>query len=207
MFDILCTIVCVFGLIKCTLRFIGYAKLGIKPNAKEAKTLVNPEQKVQRDKYRAGMLIIWLIFIWLNILGYIFIEIPEEFYLGMVCFLAILDMIFYKKYCLLNKIVNKVFHTKIYCCYMCPIRGWDLLMMFSPTLFIVKTAPVYLKVLIILLNVLSALGMYCWEQVKNYIAYNAPMHGECKHECGPEYFVKRKCNRIHVTVLPTVEEV
>ncbi len=209
---------CVVALIKQTRRMQGYGKVlhrrerQTRAQARAQYFAGSPSQR-KYLLYVRTVLCCWLGFLMVCFaVNHIFAP-PPLLFLGGVFLLYALDIIFYSAFCFLNFLANQLFATNIRCCYLCPVRGWDLLMLNLPLLFLWQKTTVFIQVLLFCVFFLSLLGFLLWEYGKFFILPSAKASAEginslrktgkmegtpcahCKRSCGEEYNGRRSCMR------------
>ncbi len=211
---------CVLAVIKWVRRIHGYGGIlqkrrhQTRKDAKEHYFSSEPNAK-SYFLYVRFILCIWLVFLCACMLvSRLFAPSPLLFLAG-VFFLYALDMVFYSAFCFLNYLANRIYKTEIRCCYLCPVRGWDLLMLHLPLLFVWPAVSMFLKPVLLCVLVLSVLGFLFWEYGKFFVLPlpnggtelsaqklqsgqgNTPCKN-CKRSCGEEYNGRRSCMRRYV---------
>lgn len=185
--DFFTTFICIISIYKSVIRIKNYRTININKESNYNKNIYK--------KYRIRIGMFWFGFLVICFFAKKILKISSYYFLAGVFFLFSLDIFFYTSFCLLNKIANFRTNSKLKCCYTCPVRGWDLLMLILPTVFISLEVNVTNKILIIIACFLSLICLIYWEMIKKYLVSDYANHKKCKNTCGEEYFGKRKCNR------------
>ncbi len=208
---------CVVSILKLFRRIHSYTVLIKKRRVqtrKQARLQYFASAPSQRSYilYVRFIMCVWLIFIIVCLLLNRLFAPPAFLFLGGVFLLYGLDIVFYSAFCFLNFFANRLFNTQIRCCYLCPVRGWDLLMINLPLLFIWPSCLPILKPLLLFVFILSIIGFLMWEYGKFFILpvsqplpttaiqqatqnkNNTPCK-HCKRRCGEEYNGRRSCMR------------
>lgn len=196
-------IACVISVFKGIYRRMEYQSL----------TAVNPTDTIipnstldhfsknEYKRYQLFVLSFWMGFMVLCVIGKCTVLNPWYFLSG-VFFLYALDIIFYSGLCFLNFIACKTIHSRIQCCHYCPVRGWDLLMLTFPIIFVWNQTVWFLKPFIAAALFASLLNLITWETHKYSIldiihikTKHPKACGKCRQTCGIEYKDGRRCYR------------
>ncbi len=214
--NVLLVLFCMVALVKLVRRIRNYGNILQKrrlKTRKEARLQYFSSVSSQKNHvlYVRVILCFWLVFLLGCFTANRVLEVPPFVFLAGIFFLYALDIVFYSAFCLLNYMANRLFRTEISCCYLCPVRGWDLLMLNLPLLFIWPHALPAVKPLLVFVLVLSVLGFFLWEYGKFFVLpatdalplktprasqQNTPC-AHCKRSCGEEYNGRRSCMRLY----------
>ncbi len=158
----------------------------------------DPTFNRQHFGYRLFAIAAWVIFLLLCLLGKVLFAPPPTVFLAICLFLCSLDIVFYSKYCLFTILYTKFTGSKINCCHLCPIRGWDFLMYTSALLFTLDSESVLHNIGVIITLLLMTTCLILWEVVKFRLLPIDQRRRDCvrcNHTCGKEYGAVVRCFR------------
>lgn len=130
------------------------------------------ERKKQYSIYLLSVLSIWGIFLFFCYVGKQFLILFPGFCLAGLFFLKALDIFFFSRYCLLNHIVNFFFQTDFDRCAFCPVKGWDLLILVSPVLFLLDYTTEFSRVFLFVSVGCALVCLLVWEWIKFFLLQN-----------------------------------
>ena len=193
--DIFILLFCFIITSKSIVRICGYIKSAKIVDNNYLRFLKNTNTKKDFNNYRKCALIIWIIFLSVCSVFKFGLHFSPYWYIAGAYLLLIADVIFYSRYCLLNSIINCFAKTNISCCFMCPIRGWDMAILVSPAIFFTSGSHSVCKIFIAISIILSAVVLRLWEKYKFRFINNSPNHKLCRRRCGAEYIFWHTCKR------------
>ncbi|MBR1737968.1 MAG: hypothetical protein IJ736_13320 [Firmicutes bacterium] len=185
--NISCSVLCMISSIKSLSKIAGYyvKTKRSKENYKEIKEKYFSSKERKKDfmGYRTIIALYWLFFVICCVAANFVFYVDSISYLIGVYFLFALDIVFCTNYCFLNQLAYYLTKTKIKCCYGCPVRGWDMLMLTSPVLFLYNDVHIFSKIWIIISVALSIIAMAYWEKIKFYFISIIITHEGCDRIC------------------------
>lgn len=193
--DIFILLFCFIIISKSIIRICGYIKAAKIADNNYLRFLEDANTKKNFCNYRKCAFIIWMIFIFVCFIFKFCFHFSPYWYIAGAYLLLIADVIFYSRYCLLNKIINYFTKANILCCFMCPIRGWDMAILASPAIFFISGTQPVCKIFIAGSLIISAVVFALWEKYKFHFISNSPNHNLCRRKCGAEYIFRHTCKR------------
>ena len=194
-YDILILVFSIIIILKSIVRIYSYKKTSKTVNFGYSEKFSNPAIKENFVKYRLCAILIWLTFLAVCCFFKFVLHFSDHWYIFGSYLLLIADVVFYSKFCLLNKIINYFAKTNISCCFMCPIRGWDIAMFVSPGIFFIGQACYICKIFTAIAFVLGVTVLMLWEKYKFRFLCDIPNHKLCQRKCGAEYICCHTCKR------------
>lgn len=184
-------IFCGVTLFNCALRLYGNYKVIVRGTHK---VKPSPETKRARRRFITVAIFLWAIFLFIILIVWKNTEKPEIL-VSISWLLMALDIIFYSKICLIQ-LTDSLLGKKsgISCCYVCPIRQWDFLMIATPLVPLIVSMPLMLAPVFLL----SAAVLIEWEtSVKGILLPDTADKCcvKCHRSCGAEYLHLRQCRR------------
>ena len=199
-FKIAIILICCICMFKCAHRMHFYSKKKLSVSYHAVRENYMRPEGIKREYrlYRLVILCIWILFSVVCAVTRFRCRYHYGFYVSAIYMLAALDILFYMRFCILNFFAGLISAKKrknLSCCYTCPVRGWDMLMMTLPLLSVIDEMPLYLALVIIFTVLFSLILLINWEKVKFNFSYNKKNCAACNHGCGEEYNGKRVCIR------------
>ena len=194
---ILICCVCIF---KCAYRMCFYSKKKLPVSYPAVRENYMRSEGIKREYrfYRIIILCIWILFNIVCAVTRFRYRLHYGFFVSAIYMLAALDILFYMRFCVLNFLAGLIGAKKkknLSCCYTCPVRGWDMLMITLPLLSVINEMPLYLAAVIMFTALFSLILLINWEMVKFKFICNKKDCAACGRSCGEEYGGKRNCLR------------
>lgn len=145
--------------------------------------LAGLKDKSHYNKHRAAILIFSMLFYAACVLARVVFNVPGAVYLSGVFLLLALEGLFVAGSCVLNGIVNILFKTPLRCCNTCPVKGWDMVLIMLPCVFMLRETTWVNVVCILAVLTLSTTSLIFWEAVKFGVMSTSENCGLCKKKC------------------------